>query len=224
MDLVEDPVVVQSEIGWAALQSDLETWGLVGRMEETFQHPKLHGAFALYHESVAIYHRSGAFHYQSTALHHQSDAPYHQSDTLYHQSEVSYHIHVALCHVHHTEISQDTKDHNSKVVLSVRTQVDTGTDLDLEGVVVAVNGMHYLVVVLMVVGDSYFHDVVLGAHISCHGAQKDGMLQQDVVVAVVAAAVPVEISDYYAQHIQNCRVVEVAKKLYMHPCCLGCFQ
>lgn len=51
-----------------------------------------------------------------------------------------------------------------------------GTDSDLVGVVVAANGIHYSAVVLVVDGDSYFHDVALRAHISCHEDQK-GMLQ-----------------------------------------------
>jgi len=61
-------------------------------------------------------------------------------------------------------------------VLSALVQVDMGTDSDLVGVAVAVNGIHYSPVVLVVDGDSYFHDVALRAHVSCHGAQK-GMLQ-----------------------------------------------
>lgn len=61
-------------------------------------------------------------------------------------------------------------------MLSALVQVDMGTDSDLVGVVVAANGIHYSAVVLVVDGDSYFHDVALRAHISCHEDQK-GMLQ-----------------------------------------------
>lgn len=70
-----------------------------------------------------------------------------------------------------------------------------GTGLELVDVeVVAANGMHYSVVVLMVVGDNYFHGVVLDAQ-NFHGVREDGMVQQEVEAAVV-----VELLDLNALH------------------------
>ena len=74
----------------------------------------------------------------------------------------------------------------------------------------------------MVVGDSYFHDVVLGAQQNFHVVQEDEMVQW--AVEVVEAAVAAEVSDLYALHIQKYRVLEAAMELHKDPCCPRCLQ
>jgi hypothetical protein len=75
----------------------------------------------------------------------------------------------------------------------------------------------------MVVGDNYFHDVVV-LTAQKNGVQEDEMVQQEAAAAAVVVAEVAEASDLHAQRTHNCRALEDVMKLHKDLCCFYCLQ